>query len=336
MSELIFPAAAIAVTFFVVLPALTLISGGILALRRRRTRRWPDFGGHGTFALLVAPTALPLLWLSSSALHQAEPEQGAAHCLVDHAESLTCLDAALLVGLMVISAVALLALRVWRARPAVALGALVEDAPLTARIAAIAAAHPGLRGLRARVMRRAPAPVCTVGWLRPVVILDACFARDADPAMIEAALLHERAHITGLDTLRTLVAQICLSVNPAGGWLKADFERWRQAREALCDGEAVRRGGEALALAEGILRAARFRCEGHTLAGASLLCGHDAMTLKLRVALLMDEPSAPARAWGRWILLGAALAALVIPHLPGPSALAYFHFEVERLLHVFL
>ncbi|CAN0447766.1 unnamed protein product, partial [Laminaria digitata] len=124
----------------------------------------------------------------------------------------------------------------------------------------------------------------------------------------------------------------CLSVNPAGVLLASDFERWRSAREAACDGEAVHRGGKPLALAEGIVRAARFRCGGLSPHGAAL-CGQNRAALKLRLALLLAGPPTPVRTFGHVVLFVGVFAALAVPHIESLGALEHFHFEVERLLH---
>ena len=102
MDELLFPLAAVATTFFLVIPLLTLVSRGILSLARRRTSSWASFGSEVTFAWLVAPTLLPILWLTSSALHQSEPMRTFESCFIDHVESTTCIDTLLLLGVMII------------------------------------------------------------------------------------------------------------------------------------------------------------------------------------------------------------------------------------------
>ena len=70
MIELAFPIAAVVVTFGLVVPLLTLLSRTALWRLRQRTTRWADFGSDGTFAWLVVPTLVPIVWLTSSAFHQ--------------------------------------------------------------------------------------------------------------------------------------------------------------------------------------------------------------------------------------------------------------------------
>lgn len=330
MAELAFPLAALGLTFLVLVPALTALSRLALARARRRTASWVDFGSARIYALIVSPTLLPVAWLTSSALHQSEPWRRAQACLLEHVTAHACLDAVLLLGALLLGGLGAV---VWRGRTGpVEVDSLSADHPLAARVARLSAKDPQLAPLDVVVARRAGGPVFTVGRLSPKVVLDACFVEQADDEVVRAALLHERAHIDGQDNLRGFVARLCLAVNPAGRLLAADLRRYGSAREAGCDAEAVARGGAALALAEGIVRAAKFRCAGGP-AGASALCGHDPRALKLRLALLMRGPDAPARSAGHLALFVGAAAVVLAPHLPGGAALDVLHLAVERWLH---
>jgi len=334
--ELLFPVAAVLVTFLVVIPALTAVSRAVLARRRARVRGWADFGSENTFAWLVAPTLLPLLWLTSSALHQSEGSTSSDCCLIEHAGTTGCVDSMLLLGGLLALIIAMVGFRAWREQPRQKPTGLIQDDALTRRVGGIVATGRHLGGLSVLVAEHASAPVYTVGLFRPRVVLNAAFVRDADDAMLRAALLHEQAHIRGFDTLRAFIGRFCLSINPAGRLLKADFERWRNAREAQCDSEAVHRGGEPLALAEGIVRAARFQCARLISPAHAALCGHDRHALKLRLALLFDGPPLPARTLGH-LALGLTLAAFAItPHFGEVGVLQHFHLEVERWLHTWI
>ncbi len=335
MDELFFPLAAVAATFLVLIPVLTLASRAALALSRRRAASWASFGSEATFAWLVAPTLLPVLWLTSSALHQSEPARTSESCFFEHVEATTCFDTLLLLGLLVVGMAATVAARLWREWPRAKLRPLAREHDLVRRILDVAERDIHLRTLRIVVVRESTEPIYTLGLLRPVVVIDACFVRDSDSQVLHAALLHEHAHIAGRDTLRSFLARLCLAANPAGALLAPDFERWRAAREAVCDSEAVYHGGEPLALAEGIVRAAKFRCVGLASHGAAL-CGHGGATLKLRLALLLDGPPAPVRTTGHIVLAAGVFAALTVPHIESLGLLEHFHFEVERLLHSLL
>ena len=252
MSEWALFVAAIAITMLVITPVITLISKAFLCLKRQRTRAFASFGDEATLAWIVAPTLLPLSWLLSSALHQSEWEAARSIAPLQRA---SCQGAAMVcVGVVTIVGAAI-AYRAWRDRPRAPRAILDATHPLSDHVARIVRSDRALRSLRVEVAQRAPSPVYTVGRIRPRVIVDACFAGEADEAMLRAALLHERAHVAGRDMLRHFVARACLSLNPLGHLLlRPEFERWRQAREARCDGEAVRAGGEPLALAQGIVR----------------------------------------------------------------------------------
>ncbi|RAL20676.1 hypothetical protein DL240_15270 [Lujinxingia litoralis] len=330
MPELLFPIAALTLTFGVLIPALTLISRRVLA-RRRRTLSWTEFGSNTTYAWLVAPTLLPLIWLLSSALHQAEPSSSPRICLHDHGASTICADNAMLLGALLIGLSAWIVRVIWQAWPRHTLDRLPATDPRIGRIQRLIAREPGLQAMRVVVVRDAEEPLFTQGFLRPQVVLDRSFMDDADDAMLHAALLHEAAHIRWRDTLRYLLSRVCLGLNPAGALLRADRDHWRAAREALCDSEAVHMGGQPLALAQGLVRAARFRRDTATLNSAAMLCGHHLASLKLRLAILMQGPTRPGRSPGYAVLALGILAVLVLPHLESFDLLHAFHMGVERL-----
>ena len=332
MSELLFPVAALVATFFVLVPCLTIVSHAILRLRRQRTTSLANFGSEKTFALLVAPTLIPVLWLISSAFHQSEPMQVTDPCLIEHSAATTCTDTLLLLGFLVAGIVAVVGLRLWREWPRFSLKTLDQGHDLVRKIEDIAARDKYLKTMPISVVHSSPEPIYTMGLFRPRVVIDACFVRDADSELIRAALLHEHAHIGGRDILRSFIVRVCLTANPAGRLLRNDFQRWRTAREAICDGEAVHRGGEALALAEGIVRAAKFRCAG-LLPGVAALCGHSKAAINVRVALLFSGPPAPVKTFGHILLIVGTIVALGTPHIEGLGLLERFHFEVERLFH---
>lgn len=332
MIDIVFPVAALLATFFVLVPLATLASRARLAHKRRATANWADFGSESTFAWLVMPTLVPLAWLSSAAIHQAEPSRMLEACLVAHSQAANCLDA-LVLACVTLLGTGLYVLHQFKNHDVPRnLDWLSEGHALHRRVAKIIANEPALASSNIRLARRSPASVFTFGWWRAQIILDACFVRGADDSMIRAALLHELAHARGYDTLRTFVARCSLGLNPVGHWLEDDFEHWRRAREAQCDSHAVDNGAEALALAQGIVRAAKLHAGGIEHCRAALLCGHHLTALKLRLALLLEGPPR-ARATLGHIVLGCTLLCVVItPHLHGPGALSVFHHAVECVL----
>lgn len=334
MSELIFPVAAVLMVFLIVIPALTLLSRYFLSQKRSGVKSWADFGTESTFAWIVAPTLLPIIWFISSAFHQTESSQAA--CLIDHAQATTCYDAIFLVGFLLVGIVVSVGLRTWRENPKLNLSYMGEDNAYFERVEAIyKSAEPSFRS-RILIVKNAHEPVFTLGWLRPFIVLDACFLDSADNEMIHAALLHEAAHISGFDTFRGFVGRLCLGINPVGFLLKNDFQHWQSAREVQCDSVAVSNGGQALALAESIIRAARFSTHKCRLPGTANLCGHNAAILKLRLSILFEGPSKPLRTFGQMFLGLAAIVLVFVPHLETTGLLEHFHYEVERFFHIYL
>jgi len=332
VAELVFPIAAIALTFFVLVPVLTLASRRALERRRRLARIWADFGSASTYAMIVGPTLVPVVWLVSSTLHELEAGTALHSCLLDHSDP-TCIDTLLLCALLSIGAVAVFGSRLWLERRAVRPQTLPESHILAGRLVRVAARHPNLLGLPILAVHGSATPVSTRGLFKPRILVDSCFMREADDEMLLAALLHELAHVRGRDTVRVFLAQICLALNPASRLLEPEFARWRQAREAGCDADAVASGGDALALADSILSAARFDCQRPCHAASVGLCGRDHTALRLRVMLLVEGSRCTSRSFGAVALLLFALASAAAPHVEGLELLSAFHLEVERLLH---
>ena len=331
MNELLFPLAALAVTVLVLIPALSLVSHIVLESKGRHSSSWTDFGSESTFAWLVTPTLLPMAWLVSSVLHSSEGSSPTS-CLIEHVHPGECLDVLILQGFLLTGTMAMFAHRLWLDWPRLHANRLRADHELVGSTVRFLQNDPVLHKMRIVVVRGSQEPVYTLGLVRPIVVLDACFVEDADPEVLRASLLHEHAHITGKDTLRCFLVRLCLNINPTRAWLAPNYERWRSAREAACDGEAVHHGGEPLALAQGILRAARFECAGCGPCAAPL-CGHDLAALKLRLALLMGTPARPVKTPGHVALLIGIITILIIPHVEGLELLDVLHTEVERLLH---
>ncbi|MDX9720559.1 MAG: M56 family metallopeptidase [Myxococcota bacterium] len=300
MAELLFPIAAVLGTFFLLIPALTLLSRSILRWRRRRLLHWPHFADASSFALLLAPTLLPVFWLTSSALHQSEPGRTRGVCLIEHSQATTCVDSAILLLLLSFGMLLSFGYRAWRDRPRFPLHRVDEPSQQQKlqRVVHNACPDPasprfrrGLRRLRDYpivLLDHAPEPLFTFGTLRPRIFIDAAFCRSIDEQVLHAALLHELAHLQGRDTFRHQLARLCLSINPVGHWLEHELAHWRAAREADCDARAVQQGGDPLALAEGIVRAARH--QNQPIPAAATLCGWHRASLKLRLALLTQTP----------------------------------------------
>lgn len=333
-NEWIFPLTALLLTCLVWMPVMTWLCERVLAWRRAHARVWADIGSPTTFMLLVAPTLIPLAWLTSSALHLIESYPALDACALDEEG---CQEALILLCLIVVTSLLGSAGRIMQDRAPLSIQPLGGEDPLVRRVHALCARHPLLCALRVSVASHGTIPVFTTGWLRPRVVMDACFVQSADDAMLIATLLHERAHVHHRDGLCHIIARICFTLNPAGAWLRHEYTHWRHAIEARCDHEAVKQGGERLALAQSLVRAAKFECGTST--PCARLCGltgdPDLSTLKLRIALLLEGGITPTRSTGHLVILALLFGCILMPHLSGTGMLDLLHVEVERLYHLF-
>lgn len=334
MGELAFPLAALGLTFLVVVPLFSVACAGLLRARRARTRVWAHFGDQTTFTALVLPVLLPVGWLLSAALQQYWAAGAGAPCAATHTAAAGCVDAALLLGAVIVGVAGVVSIRTWQARPQHTVHAFGPDHTSVLRVAQVVAAHPALSALRPTVARHAAAPVYTYGWFRPQTVLDACFVEAADADMLAATLLHELAHVQSRDTVRTLLVTLTQALNPTARLLAPDAARWHQAREAWCDSEAVRLGGNPLALAASILRAARSRCSTATPCGAVGLCGGSTEALQLRVQLLLETPTPPPRSRAHYGLFALIVMVLLAPHVVPYNPLQELHVTVEEVFHI--
>jgi Zn-dependent protease with chaperone function len=146
--------------------------------------------------------------------------------------------------------------RAWRRQRSVLL-LLPTTPPLPDSELWAAAARVGLEPDRIVVVPGLPSPAFTIGWIRPVVYVDArlaaCLSRDE----LEAVLAHEAAHVRRRDPLRfsTLRFLACTLF-----WLTAVrrlVEDLADEAEVMADDAAVR--GRPLALASALLTLAQWR-----------------------------------------------------------------------------
>lgn len=325
MADLVFPLSALAIVLLVITPILTLVSRRALADRKRRGA-WADFGDGTAWLWLMLPVALPLGWLLSAAVSQLLPWSALAACRIEHVGA-ACVDGLLLV--LLTAGLVVLARR--RGGDSTAPLRRRTGTPLSRRVDALAADLPALRRWPVWVVDGDDLPAAfTFGIRRPILAVRADFAdaafAEGDPDRLRAALLHEAAHARKRDVLRLAALRAAVWLNPIGRWLAADAERWRDAREAACDREAVALGADPLALAHCLVRAAGRPQR----AGIAALCQHDRATLRLRVALLVGgshRASAPRRGLGLALL--AVGLVLIAPHVGGEGLLDHFHHTIE-------
>ncbi len=337
MKELIFPLVGALAVYLVAVPAATVLCKGVLVVARRRIARPERFAGGWIWLLLLAPVVLTVPWFVSAAVHESHSDGSLRACLYDHFGGGACQDVEWFAGataVLLLGAVAHRVRRLWRDGRGGFTGQ--EDPARSVRVQALRARCPELADLRIRVVRGARAPLCTVGLVRPWIEVDAEFADGLEDGALRAVLLHEAAHVRGLDPLRGFLARAALSINPAAPLLRPELARWRLAREVECDRRAVAGGADPFALAQAILGAARMTPKAPAL-GAVGLAGDPMGALRLRVNLLLAyagprrrparRDSSCACVASAWALLLAAVAA---PHLAGSSLLASLHWNIEH------
>lgn len=296
MRELEFPVLAFVFVFVVIVPLLTLASRTLLRRRTHRAATPHAIGTHSIYMHFVLPVLAPVLWLSTAAV-AALTTPGGGPCLREHglAEwANICLEPALFATLLV-GSLSLVFMRKERvsSRSLCSRGRVGREAPSMQRIAALAVSRPALRELRGRLVAvdHGEELLSTRGWLRPRIYVHTELARELDDSALAAALLHEAEHARALDPARFLLASVCLSINPVAFLLQRDYDRWRFARELVCDQGAVDRGADPAALAHAIVIAARPRPIRRRC--IACLCDGGIKALELRVAFLLDRVSAP-------------------------------------------
>ncbi|RQO55994.1 hypothetical protein DBR47_19225 [Paucibacter sp. KBW04] len=157
-------------------------------------------------------------------------------------------------------------------------------------------------GLRGRVLLRVvkanlPSPL-TVGWWRPVVIVPACLLTGLSPALLEALLAHELAHVRRADYLFNIVqgvVEALLFFHPVVWWLS---RRMRAERELIADALAAQVLSEPRQLALALNELAQGLSHPQPA-----LAANDGELLSRIKGLLRPEAQRPG-----WRLLASALA----------------------------
>lgn len=332
MSELVFPVVGALFVLTLVLPVFALLAKAGLLLLERDAAGGPLHGFNLRYLLLTGASTLPLAWLVSAALHQAEPGGTVLACLFDHASGI-CLEPGGFAAMLCIGALACCARAVGIRRPA-PLSTTPRARAVLERVEALVAAQSSLAHLsgRVRVTEEPGFALETQGLLRPRIVIGVRYAEALSPESIAGALGHEAEHVRAFDPLRYLVLELALAMNPLGRKLLAPHAfRWLAAREAHCDREAVLQGSPPLALAEAIVQAARPPSPRVVALGAS-----DTALLRFRVGLLVAfAEQRPSRCCHRshsafpavLMLFGLAL---LLPHETGTAALDALHSSAEH------
>jgi len=334
MTEAAFPLLGTAFVVLFVLPSCALVAKLALAFLERREQGGVLRSLNLRFLLVIASSALPLAWFFSAGLHQTEGGASGLVCLLTHDQNL-CFEPGVF-SLMLASGVVLSWLRTARSAGAVQVSRSAEGLLLATRLERLARAWPGLSTLanRTAVTDDQRFAVAARGIWRTRVFVSVEFGRSLTDEMLAGALLHECEHLASRDPLRYFLLQLALAVNPFGRFLLGHHvARWKAAREAHCDREAVLNGAAPLALADAIVRAARPSPREVAALGNS-----DVGSLKLRVSLLLAfAERGPERCSDeRHVALPAAAALLVIalflPHQAGTDALDALHQSAESAL----
>jgi len=332
MTELFFPVFGAMVVFLVAVPLLTLMARGVLVAVPSQKNSIDRHGAPWRYALTIAPTLAPVLWLVSAAIHQSEEGAPLAACAIDHLGGEFCRDVVLF-GLLLFAILGVGIVRRMKSARAPRRG----ESPLTSpfiidRVRSVCVGHLALSPFanRIRVVEHGRAPVCTRGLIRPVVEIEADVVAQLSDEELEAVLLHELEHAHAGDPLRLFIAQVALTVNPLGRILESEFGRYCFAREALCDRRAVQLGADPLSLARSIVAVAATR---PAPAFTAALGGHGVGGIRVRVHLLLDYaarwPGPASRRAPVGLLTLAAVLLAFLPHFMGTGPLDALHRGVE-------
>jgi Zn-dependent protease with chaperone function len=169
----------------------------------------------------------------------------------------------------------------------------------------------------------------TCGLFRCRILVSTALLDSLSPALVDAVVEHERAHVRRRDVLVNVVASVLSLTHlpPARRALLADLDL---AAEQACDEAAAIRLDDRLQLAQALLALerlllgtqARFGLAGVSFGGSSVA---------LRIETLLAEPTtrAPHNKTRRW-LVGAAAAATALLLLADP-----LHHLTETILGSF-
>lgn len=332
MNELFFPVVGAMLVFFVAVPLLTLGARAMFLATPPGKDGVAHHVSSWRFALLVAPTLGPVIWLVSAAVHQSEDGEPLAACIVDHLGSELCRDV-LLFGLVLFSILAFGVLRRLRGEHGPRRVQLPVRATAVERVRCICEGQLALARFssRIRVVSEGVAPACTRGLFRPRVEIDDALVERLDDDELEGVLLHEVEHAQAKDPLRFFVVQVALSINPIGRVLASELARCHFAREALCDRRAVQRGANPLALARSIVATAAPKA---IPAHVAALGGHGIGGVRVRVQLLLGYATAwpgPARQHSPVGVVTSFVTFLAaMPHIFGTEPLDVLHHGIER------
>lgn len=331
MTEVVFPLLGPLIVFGLALPFFALVVKLLLLAVRRREGL--HFHLRLRYVLLVAASGVPLVWLISAGLHQAETGRIVEVCIAPHGPDALCLEAIYFaVALVSLSALLAFPRLIWE--QVLLRGSPTESARrVSERLTRLVHESPQLYPLLGRCVVRDSLrhTIVTVGVVSPRVVIRTSFAQELDDEALIAVLCHELEHVVGHDPLRYFVAWWALAINPVGRWiLNGELARWVLAREIHCDREAVLAGASAPALAHSLVRGSRAT-SGRPL--PALGTGNLA-ALRLRVNLLLAYADSPpvrcCRGPALRVVVGLLILVSALPHSAGTGLLDVLHVVSEH------
>lgn len=354
MMEFAFPVIAILSVFLIFIPLCTLVVRPLGALIDRYGRDDQRVFSNLRLALLVAPVAIPVLWLFSSAVHYAETLRDMQACFFHHSPQEYCLDGVLIAG----GLVAITARAVVRTLRTVPHFHVISSPDVQQTLAQLRIAAAVPRHIQLVALNDAPATLLSFGLIRSKIGVDSNFLASASMDVLAAGVQHEVAHCRHHDVFSQTLIEISLRLNIARRWLSPTRDKWFASRELACDNEAVQNGADPLALSQAILLSARHALTPHIVHlsphMARMIGDANEGWIALRVSLLSMQAEAHAaapasrapRSTGRWLMYGfdlrwldglpmlrtLALLTVVLPHILTSNAFDEFHYLSESLL----
>lgn len=179
-------------------------------------------------------------------------------------------------------------------------------------------------GLNKRVLLRVSSAIAgpvTVGTLRALVLLPLSAVTSLGADELEMVFAHELAHIRRADFLWNLVQTLVETLfffHPAVWWISG---RVRAERELCCDDLALSVCPNPVVYASALFHLEEQRSRQMRLAMA-LDGNQSAQTLRMRIARILGEPTAPAPRSLRPFSLAAVFAGLAVLLLSAPQLIA--------------
>jgi Zn-dependent protease with chaperone function len=191
-----------------------------------------------------------------------------------------------------------------------------------------------LGGLRATVIESPRVLLALTGLLRPRIVVSSAVLKALSPEQLEAAVRHERAHLSSRDNLKRLAVVMTPVLLPFRSvFLELECTWARVAEWAADDRAAAGDSGQPIALASALVRVSRLGAVAAPALATSLVdAGQD---LSARVDRLLNAAPSVVREERehRWvtgaILMGVAVAAV----LATAPALRVAHSLLEELIH---